>query len=81
VVDGVRMPVYLWSEGTALLEIGPLIAIMSGGVIAGTLLGRPILGRLHVSDFQWGQTWAPRTGNLAKVGKRTRTLAGGSLAP
>jgi uncharacterized membrane protein YfcA len=52
VVDGVRMPVYLWSEGTALLEIGPLIAIMSGGVIAGTLLGRPILGRIPEPLFR-----------------------------
>jgi uncharacterized membrane protein YfcA len=52
VVDGVRMPVYLWSEGTALLEIGPLIAVMSGGVIAGTLLGRPILGRIPEALFK-----------------------------
>jgi len=44
VVD-VRMPVYVWTEGAALLDVGPLIAIMSGGVIAGTLPGRPILGR------------------------------------
>jgi hypothetical protein len=46
VVDGVRMPVYVWSEGPTLLEIVPLIALMSGGVIAGTLLGRSILGRI-----------------------------------
>jgi hypothetical protein len=52
VVDGVRTPVYVWTEGTALLGIVPVIATMTGGVIAGTLLGRPILGRIPEPLFR-----------------------------
>ena len=52
IVDGVRMPVYAISEGRELVAIWPLIAIATAGVVAGTLLGRAILGRLPEKPFR-----------------------------
>jgi uncharacterized membrane protein YfcA len=52
VVDGVRMPVYLASEGAELLKVAPLIAIATVGVVAGTLLGKPLLGRIPDRTFR-----------------------------
>lgn len=52
VVDGVRMPVYAISQGRALLTVWPLIAIATAGVIAGTLLGRAVLGRVPEKPFR-----------------------------
>ena len=52
IVDGARMPVYVWSEGHALRGIVPLIAIAVGGVLAGTLAGRAILGRIPEPLFK-----------------------------
>jgi uncharacterized protein len=43
IVDGVRMPVYFVNEGAAMLRVWPLILIATGGVVVGTLIGRPIL--------------------------------------
>jgi uncharacterized membrane protein YfcA len=43
VVDGARMPVYLVAERSGLMQIWPLIAIATAGVVAGTLLGMRLL--------------------------------------
>jgi uncharacterized membrane protein YfcA len=48
VVDGARMPVYLAAEGARLLEIWPLIAVATVGVVVGTLAGMRVLP--HVPD-------------------------------
>jgi len=52
IVDGVRMPVYAINEGRALLAIWPLIALTTGAVVIGTLLGRSILGRIPETIFK-----------------------------
>src|SRR5262245_2275162 len=43
IVDAARMPVYLAAERSGLLQIRPLIAIATVGVVAGTLLGMRVL--------------------------------------
>jgi hypothetical protein len=52
IVDGARMPVYVRSEGRALLPIAGLIGIAVIGVLAGTLAGRAILGRIPEPVFK-----------------------------
>jgi uncharacterized membrane protein YfcA len=52
IVDGVRMPVYAVNEGRALLDVWPLIAITTAAVVAGTLLGKRILGRVPEKAFR-----------------------------
>lgn len=52
VVDGARMPVYVWKEGPALLRMMPTIGLMIAGVVAGTFLGRLALGRIPEPLFK-----------------------------
>jgi uncharacterized membrane protein YfcA len=52
VVDGARLPVYAFSTGRDLLGVWPLIAAASIAVIAGTLLGRAVLGRVPEAAFR-----------------------------
>jgi uncharacterized protein len=52
IVDAARMPVYLVTERTRLLEQTNLIAIAVVGVVAGTLLGQRVLKRLPQSRFR-----------------------------
>jgi uncharacterized membrane protein YfcA len=52
IVDAVRMPVYAMTEGRALVSLWPLIAIATFGAVAGTLLGRSILGRIPDAVFR-----------------------------
>lgn len=52
IVDGVRMPIYLVHEGRAIANVWPLIAITTLGVIAGTLIGRRVLGRIPEQRFR-----------------------------
>jgi len=52
VVDSARMPVYAFSTGRELVKIWPLIAIAVVAVIAGTLLGRTLLGRIPERYFR-----------------------------
>jgi uncharacterized protein len=52
VVDGARLPVYAFSVGPELLKIWPLLIIAICGVIAGTLLGKAILGRIPEALFR-----------------------------
>jgi uncharacterized membrane protein YfcA len=51
-VDGVRVPVYIATEGRALLQLWPVIAISVAGVIAGTFAGRALLGRIPEALFK-----------------------------
>lgn len=52
IVDGARMPVYVWSEGSKLRGLVILITIAVAGVLAGTLAGRAILGRIPEPIFK-----------------------------
>jgi uncharacterized membrane protein YfcA len=52
IVDGTRLPVYLVSEGPAMLQIWPTIAVTTLAVIFGTLAGRRLLGRLPEAMFR-----------------------------
>ncbi|HEV7922366.1 MAG TPA: sulfite exporter TauE/SafE family protein [Thermoanaerobaculia bacterium] len=52
VVDGARMPVYLWSEGAKLMSVRTMIVIMTAGVVIGTFLGRILLGRIPEPLFK-----------------------------
>lgn len=52
IVDGARMPVYLTTQGDAVLELWPLLAIATGGVVVGTFVGMRILPRLREKVFR-----------------------------
>ena len=52
IVDIARLPVYFWSQGHAIANHLPLIAIMIVCVVAGTLLGRVMLGRVPEDHFK-----------------------------
>jgi uncharacterized protein len=51
-VDVMRVPVYLATEGRALLAIWPIVAIMTVAVLVGTLFGRLLLGRIPDAAFR-----------------------------
>lgn len=51
-VDVFRVPVYIATRGAELKQIVPEIAIMSVGVIVGTLLGTPLFRRLPEKYFK-----------------------------
>jgi uncharacterized protein len=46
IVDAVRLPIYLSQAGRVLREEPLLIGVMTAGVIAGTLIGDPVLRRI-----------------------------------
>jgi uncharacterized membrane protein YfcA len=52
VVDGARMPVYLWTEGSALARLWPEIALATAGVLLGTLAGVRVLRRIPERVFR-----------------------------
>lgn len=51
-VDGMRVPVYLTTQGRQLVAIWPAVAAATIGVVAGTFAGRAILGRLSETTFR-----------------------------
>jgi hypothetical protein len=51
-VDAARLPVYLVTEGAAMLERWPTVLLLSVGVVAGTLAGAPLLRRLPDATFR-----------------------------
>jgi len=51
-VDGMRVPVYLFTHGRELLAIWPVVLMATIGVLAGTIAGRAILGRLSEEAFK-----------------------------
>jgi uncharacterized membrane protein YfcA len=52
IVDGARMPVYLWREGRNLIPVHAMIVVMTVGVVIGTFLGRVLLGRIPEPIFK-----------------------------
>jgi uncharacterized membrane protein YfcA len=54
VVDGARMPVYLWTERNALVPLWPQIAAATAGVLVGTLAGVRVLRRIPDRVFRPG---------------------------
>lgn len=53
VVDIFRVPVYLTMHAQELSQLIPEIAVMSVGVIIGTIIGVPLLRRLPSTYFKW----------------------------
>lgn len=51
-IDGARVPVYLYTEGAALLNVWRIIAVATVAVIIGTIAGRAILGRIPEATFK-----------------------------
>ncbi|HEV3486051.1 MAG TPA: TSUP family transporter, partial [Vicinamibacterales bacterium] len=51
-VDGVRVPVYLYTQGRELLAIWQVVLAMTIAVVIGTLVGRMILGRISENVFR-----------------------------
>jgi uncharacterized membrane protein YfcA len=45
-VDAARVPLYLAADTRGLVQLWPLIALSSAGVLAGTLWGQPLLRRI-----------------------------------
>lgn len=52
VVDAVRLPVYLYHSGGALVKYGPLVGLAIAGALAGTLYGERVLRRLPENRFR-----------------------------
>lgn len=52
VVDGARMPVYLWTEWRALLGLWPVVLAAVVGVLVGTLVGVRFLRRIPERLFR-----------------------------
>jgi uncharacterized protein len=52
IVDGARLPVYLATQGRQLLEMWPLIALATVGVVCGTLFGHRLLIRIPEEKFR-----------------------------
>lgn len=52
IVDLARLPVYLWTEGSAIAAIWPMAAIATAGVILGTLFGGRLLSRVPDKMFR-----------------------------
>jgi len=52
VVDGARMPVYAFSVGRQLVDVWPIVATASGGVLLGTLTGKKLLGWIPEDVFR-----------------------------
>jgi uncharacterized membrane protein YfcA len=52
VVDGARLPIYAVTTGRQLLAAWPIVAVASAGVLAGTLLGKTILGWIPEAIFR-----------------------------
>lgn len=51
-VDIARLPVYATAQWGALIELARPVAVVTAGAIIGTLIGRPILGRLPEPLFR-----------------------------
>lgn len=51
-VDAARLPVYLWTSGADLARLGPLLAVLTAGVLLGTIAGEGVLRRLPEPVFR-----------------------------
>jgi uncharacterized membrane protein YfcA len=52
IVDGVRMPIYLVTEGAEIAQVWPLVGAATVGVLAGTLAGEKVLRRVPEPAFR-----------------------------
>jgi hypothetical protein len=52
IVDGARMPVYMVRQGGEVARLWPLLAVATGAVIIGTIVGTRILPRLPEKTFR-----------------------------
>jgi uncharacterized membrane protein YfcA len=52
IVDGARIPVYLATQGAAMAQRWPLIALLAIGAVVGTLLGGRALRRMDEATFR-----------------------------
>jgi uncharacterized protein len=52
VVDAARIPVYLATGGSTIVANLPLVLVAAVGVVAGTLVGEPVLRRIPESRFR-----------------------------
>jgi uncharacterized protein len=51
-VDAARLPIYLWTESRALLDVWAVIAIATVGVLVGTVAGTRVLRRIPERLFR-----------------------------
>jgi uncharacterized protein len=52
IVDGVRMPVYLATDGPQVIAIWPVVLVATAGVVLGTLYGGRLLARIPERTFR-----------------------------
>ena len=52
VVDLARMPVYAFSRGSELIGIAPELALLSAGVLLGTIVGGSVLRKIEEQTFR-----------------------------
>jgi uncharacterized membrane protein YfcA len=52
VVDGARLPVYIWTEGRSLIPLWPVIAAATVGVLVGTFAGVLVLRQIPERVFR-----------------------------
>ena len=52
VVDLARMPVYAFSQGAELIGIAPELALLSAGVLLGTIVGGSVLRKIEEQTFR-----------------------------
>ena len=52
IVDAVRVPVYVVTTGAAMLAMWPLLAVMTAGVVVGTVTGASVLRQLPEATFR-----------------------------
>jgi uncharacterized membrane protein YfcA len=50
-VDAARQPVYIATSGREMIALWPVIAVATGGVLLGTVVGTPVLRRLPRAVF------------------------------
>jgi uncharacterized protein len=51
IVDVVRIPIYLVTQGPDIMDIWRLLAVASGGVLLGTIAGERVLRRIPEKVF------------------------------
>ena len=51
-VDAARVPIYLLSRGPAIAATVPLCLVACAGVVIGTFIGVPVLGRIPASAYR-----------------------------
>jgi uncharacterized protein len=52
IVDGARMPIYLITEGRAIVAMWPIVVLSTVGVVLGTIFGKQVLVRVPERRFR-----------------------------